>query len=73
MAIRISVSEDLKNSIQTRVKEIGVSSMAEYIRILVNLDLMTQDYQHLSYLIKKSEDEISQLQEQLRIFATPLQ
>ena len=72
MEIRVSVTDDLKDLIKARADELNISS-PEYLRMLANLDISLQRYQHLVTYINVMYNRIVDLHKELGVYATPLQ
>lgn len=70
--IRVSIPDDMKEIINDRSMELNISC-PEYLRILVNLDISLQRYQQLMTYTNILYNNILQSQDQLGIYATPLQ
>lgn len=71
--IKVSLSHELKNNVNKRVEELGLSSTSEYFRLLAGLDISIQRYQSMVAYINLVYNKINETHETLGIYATPLQ
>ena len=70
--IKVSVSSFLKEQVKARTEELGIS-VPEYFRMLAHLDISIQRYQSLVAYINLLYNKINDTQNQLGMYATPLQ
>ena len=70
--LRVSVKEDLRDMIKSRANDLNIT-IPEYLRTLARLDIATFGYQKVSEGTNILYNQISDYQNKLGIYCTPIQ